>query len=300
MNHRILPLLAAGLLLGGCAAERDADAEVPGETTAVVDDEAALAELADYWVTHHNMGHAQMVADKYTADAMFMPASGEVLSGADAVSAYLAEGIEAMSPEVSVDQVETRVIGDWAIARGTYEMAGEADGEPVRFSGAYLIVAERDADGWKIARHVGNYDSGELVSAMWNGPGDDFEAPPAEGTLTSLADEYTTHYNLGHASMVADYFTEDAWAAFSGSPWITGREAIAEAVEASMEGGPQLTVHDLETIELGDGLVADAGWYELHVDGERVQAGNYGMVAEMNAEGEPRIKWFVGTASPTG
>ena len=298
MTHRFMALLTAGVLLAGCAPDEQADAEMPDEATGMAD-EAALTELTEYYQTHYNMHHGDMVADVYAEEAVFTPANGMVLLGRQAVAGYLNEGMAAMSPELSANEAENMIVGDFGISRGNYEVTGEADGEATGFSGAYLIVTERDGDAWKIMHQQSNFSSDEQVAALWTGVADDFESPEPAGTMTALAEGYMTHYNLGHAEMVADYFTDDAVVSFSGDGWISGRDAIVAALQEGMDqGGPQLTVHDMRTVALGDGMSLDGGWYELSVDGEQIGHGTYSMIAEEGADGEHKIKWFVATGSP--
>jgi ketosteroid isomerase-like protein len=52
---------------------------------------------------------------------------------------------------------ETVVAGDWAWSRGTYDLKGEAKGEPYHVDGKFLTILERQADGsWKIYRDAFN------------------------------------------------------------------------------------------------------------------------------------------------
>ena len=60
-----LLLVLALAACSGDAADTEAAADAAPEMSA---DEMAIAEVAEYWVTHYNMGHPDMVASRY-ADA---------------------------------------------------------------------------------------------------------------------------------------------------------------------------------------------------------------------------------------
>lgn len=298
MRFHTLAGSALVLAIAACGGgDQEATAGEPAETEAVVDDATVLAEMTDYFETHYNMGHGSMVADLYAEDAGFMSANGQVLEGREAIAAYFQAGMDAMSPQIQIDQAEQLIFGDMAVARGNYTITAESEGNPVNYGGAYLNVLRRAGDGWEVHGAVTNYsmDAGDL----WVGMPEGTEAPPENSMMTSLAEAYETHYNLGHPSMVADLFTEDAAVSFPGEGWINGTEAINQSLTAGMEEAPgELDIHGVETIELADGTAVDAGWYEFTANGEQVAWGTYALVGQQNADGEWRIHWLVGNASP--
>ena len=79
------------------------------------------------------------------------------------------------------------------------------------------------------------------------------------GTIHTL----TAYRNLYHPSMVAYYYTEDTKVAFAGSPVATGGEAVAPELVELAESPSQLTIHDVGTMELGEGWALDGGWYQM-------------------------------------
>ena len=298
MRFHTLAGSALVLAIAACGgADQEATAGEPAETEAVVDDATVLAEMTDYFETHYNMAHGSMVADLYAEDATYTTASGEVLEGREAIATYFQNGIDALSAQIEIDQIEQAVFGDLAVARGTYSITGESEGNPVSYGGAYLNVLTRTTDGWQVQGAMTNYNTDP--GAMWVGSAEDGEAPPEASTMTALAEAYETHYNLGHPSMVADLFTSDAQVSFPGEGWVSGAEAINASLAASIEAAPgQMDIHGVETIDLGNGAAVDVGWYEFKADDETVAWGMYSLLGQQNADGEWRIHWLVGSASP--
>lgn len=291
---------ACGLMLAACggADQQEATAGEAEAVTPVVNDEAALTELTDYYQTHYNMHHASMVADVYTDEAVFLAANGSILEGPEAITGYLQEGMDAMTPELTIDQVDQVIGTDYAVARGTYSVSGEAEGEAAGFSGAFMNIAQKVGDEWKLGLTLTNYDNESFAEMYEAGADEGMEPPPEAGTLTGLYEAWETHYNLGHASMVADLYTADAQVAFGYGPWMSGTEALTARLEESIEGSPQIDIHAVETVDLGNGLFADAGWYEISVGGEVVREGTYALLVEQSGDGEAQIRWHVSNGSP--
>jgi ketosteroid isomerase-like protein len=126
------------------------------------------------------------------------------------------------------------------------------------------------------------------------------DTPADEGTMKSVSDYYATHWNMGHASMVADTYTEDALESFSSGPILRGRAAIEAAIQERMTAGAKLTLHDVATMPLADGWAADGGWFRLDAaDGSGpVQMGAYLNIMKQQADGSWKIHRSVNNAQP--
>lgn len=306
--QRIPPLsLSLLLVLAACSAgESDATPEgseapeAPAAEATVAADEQALDALREEWVTHFNLHHPDMVADLYTADAVALLADQGVYEGRDAIAAWLAESA-AGEPTVSVADRGSMIFGDAALIHGTYEtQATSPEGEPLTATGGYMNVLQRVDGEWRIAGMVTNYDSPRPEGWPWaEGEG---EPPAEEGTMAELVEAFETHWNLGHADMVADLFTEDAVVSFSDSPFIEGRAAVQASLEESMAEEPAttLTVHDVGTMDLDADHRVDGGWYELTAGegGEVVQSGAYMLLARRDAEGSWKLQRFISNGRP--
>ena len=105
--------------------------------------------MTDYFETHYNMAHGSMVADLYAEDATYTTASGE-FSKTGGHRNVLPERHRRASAQIEIDQIEQAVFGDLAVARGTYSITGESEGNPVSYGGAYLTHPDRTTDGWQV------------------------------------------------------------------------------------------------------------------------------------------------------
>lgn len=103
-----------------------------------------LQEQVDYYMTHFNMGHGGMVADRYTEDAVVMGAGESINQGREAVAARLTEmtGAGAQIADISIWQageLDDQHIG----AIGTYTL--EAGGETQ--NGHFISLYQRNDEG---------------------------------------------------------------------------------------------------------------------------------------------------------
>lgn len=292
MSYRVPALALAAALLTGCAGEANEEPPV-----AVVSDEQAIEAVRSYWETHYNMHHADMVASTYADSAWTLPADGGWIQGRAAIEADLAEGM-ASAATVTIGGGTPIILGDMAVGMGTYAISVPAEGGDTGWSGAYLNIMTRASGEWKILGSITNYDAARPEGWSWAPPMTD---PPAEdGTMKDLTEYFATHYNMGHASMVADLYTEDAMAAFSDGPVLSGGAAIEAALTAGMVPGTQLAIHDVGTLPLGEGWAVDGGWYAVTASdgGAVVQSGAYLNLLRQEADGSWKIHRMVSNAQP--
>ncbi|MCI0436236.1 MAG: SgcJ/EcaC family oxidoreductase [Gemmatimonadetes bacterium] len=299
MKLRLPVVLVAGALALACAGETGEQASETAEMATMAADEAAIDQIRTDYLTHYNMHHAPMVADMFADSAVFLGADGTVAEGKAAILANL-EADMAGSPTLSLTPSETQVLGDAAVARGTYSVTATPEaGTAMTLTGNYMTAFMRENGTWKIFAVVTNFDAPPPEDLpRGESPA---EPPPENGTLTSLYSAYTQHHNLGHAPMVADLYTEDAFVAFPDAPAATGRAAIeASLAERMAQGNPQLTIHAVGTEELGEWAI-DGGWYEVKTtteQGETTASGAYMLLARRAADGSWKIHWLVSNGRP--
>lgn len=118
----------------------------------MTEDERAIREVVETWMSASRAGDVATVLDLMTDDVVFMVPGREPFGKAEfAASANNAQGI---SLDSVADIREVRVLGDWAYLRNhiTVTMT-PAGGTPVRRSGYTLTVMRRESDGrWRLAR----------------------------------------------------------------------------------------------------------------------------------------------------
>lgn len=301
-----LPLLFA-VLLGACAPADEPAAE-EGAEMAMPEGEAAadfLADLRSQYEEHYDLHHADMVAGLYTEDAVVLGADGAVEMGREAVRGELAEAM-AMRPDLEITADDRMRFGDVALERGTYEVSMTPEGgEAVTATGHYLNLVERADEGWRIAWLAANYDAPPAITppaseAEEAGMMAEAAEPPAG--LAELESAYEEHFNLGHAEMVADLYTEDGVAMLSERDAASGRTAIAAALgELMAEGSPQLDIHLAEVRTLAEGWAAGRGWFTLEAgaEGERsTTEGRYLALYRQGEDGSWKVHWVLSNTDP--
>lgn len=311
MKLRTALVVLLAVVVVGCAGDTGEEAETatPDEPAAPAepagDPEAAFEEVRAEYVRHYNLGHPEMVADLHTDDTLFLYADGSVAEGRDELVARLTADMEG-SPTLGLETAETLVVGDVILGRGSWTLEVTPEGgDPISQSGSWVNLVERVDGEWRIALVTNN----NAAPAPPGTPADPEPETPPETTdtneaLAALAADYATHFNMGHASMVADFFTEDGVAMYAESEPVQGREAITAALEATIaEGSPQLAIHQTGVKEIGEGWFVTIGWYETEatMEGETVRRqGNYTTVAQPTEDGGFLIRWGISNAPNTG
>lgn len=302
--RRLLSLMVAGLVFVGCA-EQAGEEEVPEnaaseEVAAPSADEAALEEIRASYVQHYNLHHAPVVADLYADSSVALLADGGVQEGKAEILAWL-EGTMAGTPTLELTTIDTRVFGNQAVAIGEYSVqATPPGGAATTSAGHYMTLFERGDTGWKIMGVITNFNAPAPADFPWaEAP---TETPPNEGTMKALTDSWAQHYNLGHANVVAGLYEADAKASFSDGPMRNGPAEIEAALATRIaETSPQITIHDVYTLDLGDGYALDAGWYEMTttMQGTTSQrAGTYMLLVHQQPDGSHKILWHVSNGHP--
>lgn len=116
------------------------------------DDEQAIRDLVETWMSATKAGDAAAVLDLMSDDVVFMVPGAEPF-GKAAFAAAL-KGLGAMTIEGRSDIRELAVHGDIAWLRNHIEMtATAADGKTIRRSGYTLTILRKGADGrWRLSR----------------------------------------------------------------------------------------------------------------------------------------------------
>lgn len=295
MFHRTTALALASALLVGCAGESD---KMAGAADAAASDEQAVEALRAYWETHYNMHHPDMVATTYADSAWSLPAAGGYLTGREAIEADLAASMAA-SPTATITSSDLVLMGDLGASMGTYAVTVAPEGgESTSWSGTYLNVVTKASGEWKILGTITNYDAARPDGWTWSGSMAD--PPPDAGTMTEVTDYYATHWNMGHPSMVADTYTDDAMVSFANGAIVQGRAAVEAAIAERINTGAKLEIHDVGTLPMGEGWAADGGWYLLTgPDGTAIQSGSYLTILKQQADGGWKVHRSVTNGQPT-
>lgn len=303
MRFRSAIPIVLGLLVVSCAPDdtEQATEEMAEATTQEYGSaDALIAALAADYEEHYNAGHAPMVADLYTDDAILLGANSAVSTGREAIIASMDGFMNAFSPTLAINPIEQIAAGDWVVDRGSYtqEVTPEG-GEAVTLSGYYLSLSRRTDDGLRLHRLAVNIDAPPTIPIP--GPAMMETEAISDGPLAEVIASYAEHYSMGHAGMVADLYTEDAVTMFAEQPAASGRDAIEAAIaEVIAEASPTLTIMDSETLMLGEGLAMDRGHFTMEwtVEGESVtRSGTYMVLCRETTDGW-KLHWGLSNFAP--
>ena len=130
--------------------------------TAVANQLEAIDRTRDEHVAALNANDADAWVRCFTADGVQMPPNDAVNIGVENIRAWSKGMLSAFRVEFSLDAEEVELAGErWAFERGGYTIAlsPAAGGAPLRDSGKYVTIYERQADGsWLMARDIWNSD----------------------------------------------------------------------------------------------------------------------------------------------
>lgn len=297
MTFRSIIALLAVVAIAACGgAATEEQVEVVEELP--MDDAAAIAAMIEEYNLHFNMGHSSMAADYHT-DGIFLPADGSVIRTAESRLAWY-EAQMVGNPENQVSADDVLVLGDSAVAHGSYSTTGTPEGEPVTRGGNWMARLNKVDGNWRWAVGLSNMDTAPPEDLPAPVVRDEGSAEVEDSLIAELMGYYGTHFNMGHAGMVASRYAEDAVAAISGRSKMVGRAAIEEDMSARMEaaGNPQLTIHVAGAQDLGDGYVFGGGWYETAADSGN-QAGSFLVLARADDDGNMQIQWTISNGLST-
>jgi uncharacterized protein (TIGR02246 family) len=118
----------------------------------MTDDERAIRDVVDVWLTASKAGDLATVLSLMTDDVIFM-VPGQKPFGKEAFAAA-SQGMKDVRIEGTSDIQEIQVLGDWAYLRNYLEMTVTPPGGATkRRSGYTLTVLRKEADGrWRLAR----------------------------------------------------------------------------------------------------------------------------------------------------
>jgi len=259
--------------------------------------EQALQNLAASYAEHVNMGQPDMVAAMYMDSAIVLAADGTVAEGKEQIAAWIQQQ-QAASPQVTITPSDQMVEGDMGLQLGTYQSTATPEGgTAMPQSGSYMSLSRKVGDEWKIDALLTNMDAAPPEGFVWHQY--EGENPPENGMMKEYVNNWATHFNLGHANMVADLYTEDAKVSYGGRPTVEGRAAIEAALTEIMgDMKPQITIHDVNSMEFGPDHMIDMGWFESTVDGKPYRNGIYMSLSQKQADGTYKVQWHVSNGKP--
>ena len=118
----------------------------------MTDDERAIRELIDTWMTASKAGDTATVLSLMTDDVVFMVPGREPFGKQEFAGA--SKGMRGAKIDGRSDIRELKVLGTWAYVRSYLEVSvTPPNGQPMRRAGYTLSILRKEADGkWRLAR----------------------------------------------------------------------------------------------------------------------------------------------------
>ncbi len=122
-------------------------------------DRRAIATATAQFQAAENTGSVDQFRSFFTDELVVMGPNEPPVTGGDSVAALMRVFHGRFAVQVEYNSQEIVVSGDWAFDRGTerYTLTPKAGGDPIRKSGNYLYLYQRQEDGsWKQSRVIWN------------------------------------------------------------------------------------------------------------------------------------------------
>jgi uncharacterized protein (TIGR02246 family) len=118
----------------------------------MTDDERAIRQVVETWMTASKNGDLATVLGLMTDDVVFM-VPGQEPFGKEAFAAA-SQGMSGVKLEGTSEILELQVLGDWAFIRNRIEMTvTRPSGDSTRRAGYTLTLLRKESDGrWRLAR----------------------------------------------------------------------------------------------------------------------------------------------------
>jgi len=144
-------ILAAALALSGCS-----NAQPKTDPKA---DKEAVEKIRDTFKEAFNDNDAMKVGSIYSEDAVVMNNGQPTAHGRAAIIESNKMLFDQFTGKITLSPQNTKVSGDLAFDEGTFMtvMTPKAgSGKPVTDEGRYIVILQREKDGWKVIEDIGN------------------------------------------------------------------------------------------------------------------------------------------------
>ena len=119
----------------------------------------AIDQVRDAHVAALNQGDAEAWVAQFTDDGVQMPPNAPANVGKANIGSWSHGLLGLFRVQFSLSVEEVRVLGDWALERGTYAigLSSKAGGPEMGDAGKYITAYQRTPkEGWRMARDIWN------------------------------------------------------------------------------------------------------------------------------------------------
>jgi uncharacterized protein (TIGR02246 family) len=130
---------------------------IPTTLQNTTSDADAFAHLRTEWANQLHAKQLDRFAALYTPDAVFLPPTGERITGRDAIREMTRGVMAQFTSTITLHSITAERSGDLAYDSGdfTETLVATADGAKMDSRGNYLMILKRSQDGsWSIAQQV--------------------------------------------------------------------------------------------------------------------------------------------------
>lgn len=170
-------------------------------------DEAAIRQLPQDYESAWNSRNTQRIADMYTADAVEVEPSGQVLKGRLAIEANLREGFKNLgNATLSLQTDEVRFRGpDTAVVMGTSSLQGLPESEGSG-QGHWMVVARKTRGQWKVSEvHLASVPAGPRPESV----GTTGRSAAAEAELNDIENRWIKATLAGDANFLDRIYADN-------------------------------------------------------------------------------------------
>ncbi len=125
-------------------------------------DRKAIDRVRDAHVVALNAGDAPAWAAQFAEDGVQMPPNGPANVGRTAIETWSGAFLGQFRVSFGLVVDEMRLLGDWALERGTYtiDLELKSGGPPMHDVGKYITIYQKaPGSGWLMARDIWNSDN---------------------------------------------------------------------------------------------------------------------------------------------
>ncbi len=160
-NYLLLCVVLFLLIASSACAPEEPVEPMPTRDTSEANLSSIRAAVADF-MQSYNSGDVERFVALFDDDAIRFPPNSQPIEGIDRIRANTITIFETYDRDVTVNLIESRFSGDFAITRGTWavRLTPKSDGgETSEDVGSWLNVSVRGEDGrWRISRNIWNSD----------------------------------------------------------------------------------------------------------------------------------------------
>ena len=153
----------------GPTAQNNQRSDIACQTSSREVDIDAIDGVLEEYIAAANRGDVEGWSATFAEDAIYLPPNQAEVNGKEAIRSWVVNSFfDPFDIQLSASSQEVEVAGDWAFARGTYNLSltPKAGGQVIEDSGKFIDILRRQPDSnWKFDRII--YNSNRPLSGEY-------------------------------------------------------------------------------------------------------------------------------------